>query len=168
MGRALCLVASGEPEQARPILEEMVSDAGIKHNPDSLWLALAGLLVEIARAVDDRPRAAILLRELMPYRGRIVMTGLGRASLGPADRFIGVAAHVAGNLELADEVLAAAVEQARSMGAVPHVARALFDRAAVAQERGHDDEAAALRQRARQLADRVGLVLDTLTVSPSR
>ena len=167
-GRALCLIASGRPEEARPVLEAFVSEAGVKHNPDSLWLALTSLLVEVARAVDDRDRAAILLRELLPYRGRMVMTGLGRASLGPADRFVGVAAHVAGDLQLADEALAAAVEQARSMAAVPHVARALFDRAAVVHDlRGDDAEAEALRQRARRLADRVGLVLDSLAVSPS-
>ena len=168
VGRALCMISSGRPEEARPVLEELVTDDGVRHNKDSLWLALSGLLVEIARAVDDRDRAAILLRELLPYRGRMVMTGLGRASLGPADRFVGVAAHVAGDLRLADEALAAAVEQARSMAAVPHVARALFDRAAVVHDlRGDDAEAEALRHRARRLADRIGLVLDSLAVSPS-
>jgi len=170
VGRAMCMIASGRPEEARPTLEELVTEVGVRHNPDSLWLALTALLVEIARALDDRERATILLRELLPYRGRLVMTGLGRASLGPADRFVGVAAHVAGDLQLADEALAAAVEQARSMAAVPHVARALFDRAAVVHDlRGDDAEAEALRHRAKRLADRVGLVLDSLApgVRPS-
>ena len=55
------------------------------------------------------------------------MTGLGRASLGPVDRSIGVAAHVVGDLDTADRHLIAAAEQARAMGAVPHEARAMHE-----------------------------------------
>lgn len=170
VARGLCLVASGRPDEARPVLEEMVGEDGIAHNPDSLWLAVAALLVEIARAVGDSERAAILLRELLPFRRRMIMTGLGRASLGPVDRVMGVAAHVAGDLDTADRLLASAVEQAQAMGAIPHVARALHDRAAVLEERDGEADPLAqeLRVRARELADRIGLVLDSLAISPSR
>jgi hypothetical protein len=170
VARALCLVASGRPDDARPVLEEMVTDEGIRHNPDSLWMAVGGLLVEVARAVGDRERAAVLFRELEPYQGRVIMTGLGRATLGPIDRFIGVAAHVAGDLDAADRYLTAAIEQSRMMGAVPHLARALNDRAGVVAERDGEDavEVAELRQKARKLADRIGLVLDSLASPAAR
>ena len=50
------------------------------------------------------------------------------------------------------------------MGAVPHEARAMYDRAAVLRDRdGADDpQAEELVRRAKELADRVGLVLDSL------
>ena len=60
-------MATGRADEARPVLEAMVTADGIRHNPDSLFLAIGALLVEIARAVDDSERAAILLRELLPY-----------------------------------------------------------------------------------------------------
>lgn len=162
-----CLVAVGRPDDARPVLEELVTDEGIQHNRDSLWLVVGGLLVEIARELRDRQRAAILLRELEPYAGRITMSGLGRASLGPVSRFAGVAAHVCGDLERADALLAQAAEQSHDIGAVPHEARALHDRAAVLAERdgpGDAEAAALLRRRAVELAEPIGLVLGGLGV----
>ncbi len=166
---ALCLIAAGRAEEARPVLQDMVTDGGVDHNPDSLWLAVCALLTEIARAVGDSARAAVLYRVMRPYSGRMIMTGLGRASLGPVDRALGVAAHVAGDLGEADRLLAAASEQCRAMGAVPHMARALWDRAAVLQQRDGEasSEAATLRIRATKLAERIGLVLGSLDVSPS-
>ena len=161
-----CLVAAGRAEEARPVLEELVTEEeGIRQNTDSMWLVVGGLLVEIARELGDRERARILRRELEPYVGRITMSGLGRASLGPVTRFVGLAAHVAGDLDAADDLLRAAAEQAHDIGAVPHEARALHDRALVLEERdgaGDADEAADLRQQARGLADSIGLVLGGL------
>lgn len=162
---AACLVAAGRPEEARPVLEELVADEGIQHNRDSLWLVVGGLLVEIARELGDRDRAAILLRELEAYAGRITMSGLGRASLGPVSRFAGVAAQVSGDLDRADKLLAMAAEQSHDIGALPHEARALFDRAAVLAERGRPGDAAEaerLRAKAIELAEPIGLVLGTL------
>lgn len=167
---AAALVANGRPEEARPALEELVTDDGLQHNPDSLWLVAGGLLVEIARELGDAHRAAILLRELEPYVGRITMSGLGRASLGPVARFAGIAAHVAGDLDRADLLLTMAAAQSREIGAVPHEARALYDRAAVLAERdgpGDADEASRLRERALALAEPIGLVLGGLG-APSR
>ncbi|MGD9705031.1 MAG: hypothetical protein AB7V74_21760, partial [Acidimicrobiia bacterium] len=164
------LVASGRADEARPVLEELVTPEGIQHNRDSLWLVAGGLLVEMARELGDRDRAAILRRELEPYTGRITMSGLGRASLGPVTRFVGVAAHVSGDLDGADALLAMAVEQAYDIGAVPHEARALCDRAAVLAERdgpGDATESARLRERAIELAEPIGLVLGGLA-APSR
>ena len=82
-------------DEARPVLEAMVTADGIRHNPDSLFLAMGALLVEVARALGDSERAAILLRELQPYAGTDdhdrSRPGVARArSIGA----IGVAAHV--------------------------------------------------------------------------
>jgi len=166
-----CLAAAGRPDEAAPILAEVVTEEhGIRHNPDSLYLAMGALLVEIAREVGDRERAAILLRELEPYHGRLIVTGLGRASLGPSDRIIGVAAHLVGDYDKADHHLTASADLCRRIGAVPHYARSLFDRATLLDERdGHGgEEAENLRARAEKLAGRIGLVLGSLGAACAR
>ena len=79
-----CLVASGRGDEARPLLDELITPTGIDHNPDSLYLAIGALLVEIAREVGTPEHAALLCQHLLPYRGRIIITGLGRAVAGTA------------------------------------------------------------------------------------
>ncbi|MGE0000165.1 MAG: BTAD domain-containing putative transcriptional regulator, partial [Ilumatobacteraceae bacterium] len=142
---AACLVASGRGDEARPVLDDLVSADRIDHNPDSLYLAIGALLVEVAREVGTAEQAGWLLHHLLPFRGRMIVTGLGRASLGPIDRVLGLAAYLSGDLDLADELLSSAIAQSRAMHARPHVARALFDRSLVLSALGRDDEAAASR-----------------------
>ncbi|MCU1359920.1 MAG: hypothetical protein JWN99_1209 [Ilumatobacteraceae bacterium] len=167
VGLGACLIASGRGEEARPILDDLVTPAGINHNPDSLYLAIGALLVEITREVGTAEHAALLCRHLLPYRGRIVITGLGRASLGPIDRFIGLAAFLAGDLPLADQLLDAAVRQAQAMYAKPHIARAMYDRALVLEARrgDGDPEALALREQALSIAGSIGLVVGGLAAA---
>jgi hypothetical protein len=167
---AACLVASGRGDEARPVLDELITPDGIAHNPDSLYLAIGALLVEIAREVGTPQHAELLCKHLLPYRGRVIVTGLGRASLGPLDRFIGVAAFMAGDLQLADQLLAGAVAQSQAMMAVPHAARAMFDRAAVLDARFGPGgaEATALRDEALRMAEPIGLVVGGLAAAVSR
>ncbi len=163
-----CLVASGRGEEARPILERYVTDDGIGHNPDSLWFSIGGLLVEMARELGDRDRAAILRRELEPFLGRFAISGLGRACLGPVTRFVGVAAAVCGDLDAADALLDRAAEESRAARAVPSEARSLHDRAEVLVRRGRPEDlelAASLRERADELAQGIGLLLGGLGAS---
>jgi hypothetical protein len=123
------------------------------------------LLAEIARAVGDVDRATVLLRELEAFSGRLTITGLGRVSLGPVDRYVGVAAIASGALDRADEALQCAVEQARRLHAAPHIARALVDRAEALTRRDARGDAAAAEQsraEAASIADDVGLVLAPL------
>ena len=150
-----CLVASGRGEEARPILERYVTDDGIGHNPDSLWFSIGGLLVEMARELGDRDRAAILRRELEPFLGRFAISGLGRACLGPVTRFVGVAAAVCDDLDAADSLLERAAAESRAARAVPSEARSLHDRAEVLVRRGRPERSRA-RRRAAGTGRRVG------------
>jgi DNA-binding SARP family transcriptional activator len=159
---AATTLAGGRRDEPAAVLAELVTGGRLVHNPDSLWFTSASLLTEIARSLADAERAAVLLRELEPCTGRMTVTGLGRASLGPVDRYIGVAALTAGDFDRADAHLGRAVEQARDVGAAPHVARALADRAVTRSLRagpGDDASAERLLAEAVGIADRLGLVL---------
>ena len=92
--------------------------------------------------------------------GLILCLGLSFAAI-----YVGVAAMTAGDLDAADAAFARAVEQARRLDAVPHVARALADRAEVLTRRARAGDAATAEQlleEATSLAASVGLVLRPL------
>lgn len=162
VARGLALLAAGRPDEVRAELDHLVQHCWLEANRDSLWLATAGLLAEIARELDHVATARTVLDQVLPYRGRVAITGIGRASLGPVDRFVGVAATTLGDDELAVDALRAAVATARLTGAVAHEARALDDLARVLAATA-PDEAAEVAARARALATPIGLALGPLS-----
>ena len=100
-----------------------------------------------------------------PYEGRIGISGLGRVSIGPVARFSGVAALVTGQYERADRLFDLSAKQCRELAAVPVLARNHHDWATVKSALGDEGAAVRLADRARELADRVGMVLGDLTVT---
>jgi DNA-binding SARP family transcriptional activator len=164
IARAATGIAAGELDAARATLERLV-DTTVHFDDNSLWLTEAALLVEVARALGDVERCEVLLRELTPYVGRLVISGLGRVSIGPVARYAGIAALATGRMEQADELFELSAKQCRELAAVPQLARSHHDWAAVKSALGDEAAAAKLSDRARALADRVGLVLGDLTVA---
>lgn len=162
VGLAASLFEAGREDESRAVYDGLVGPGGVDLPFDALWSTAACLLVEIARAHLDPVGASVLRQALEPYVGRIATTGLGGACLGPISRYVGVAAHLTGDLDTADALLRRAEDQARALGAVPFVARALRDRARVLHDRcgpgdaGARDRAAA---EARRLAEACGMVL---------
>lgn len=151
VAHAACSVAAGRFDDAQATLARHV-DGRLDLEDNSLWLTTACLLVEVARALGDVERSAVLHRELSPYAGRIVVSGLGRVSIGPVSRYAGVAAQVAGQSAEADILLSQAATQCHSVGATPYLARTLDDHAAVRSALGDEDGARRSRERARTLA----------------
>jgi tetratricopeptide (TPR) repeat protein len=161
----MTLVAAGRADDARPLLETLVGRDSVTVNDDSLWATGVGLLVEIARALGDVRAGHVLAATLRPYAGRWVVAGLGRACLGPVARFAGVAAHLAGDLEAADDLLGTAVGQSRALSARPHLARSLQDRARLLRDRrgaGDAQQADAAMAEAERIASDIGLDLRPL------
>jgi hypothetical protein len=161
IAHAACALAAGDAELPRQVLDELIVDGRLEHRGDSLWYAAAGLLAEVARALDSEGHSAVLVEALRPYTGRWALTGLGRVNLGPVDRFLGIAAMTAGDLDVAAAALQRAEQLARARDAWPHVARALVDRASLVRRRtngGDEAGAAALEAEAAALAEPLGLV----------
>ena len=164
IARAASGLAAGQTDGAHATLAALVDDE-VHISDNSLWLTSVGLLVEVARAVGDTERCEVLLRELTPYEGRIGISGLGRVSIGPVARFSGVAALVTGQYERADRLFDLSAKQCRELAAVPVLARNHHDWATVKSALGDEGAAVRLADRARELADRVGMVLGDLTVT---
>ncbi len=119
---AFCHLAAGQAGPARSLLDAVVRDDGVAVDDDSLWAAGLAILVEMAKALPDRRAGARLASATRPYADRMVVCGLARATLGPMARYAGVAAHLAGDQDGADELLARAERRCRDLRARPHLA----------------------------------------------
>ncbi len=137
------LAAAGRLDDARKPFEELVTPAGVNLRDDPLYFIGVCFLVEVARALGDAERAAILRAALEPYAGRVAITGLGGVGIGPVRRYVGVAAHVAGDVESAIVHLEQAVVESTGHGMRPFTARAHRDLAAAFRDRGAPGDAAA-------------------------
>ena len=142
------LIAADRHDEARPVFDELVTADGVALPDDSLFFTGASFLVEAARALGRPDAAAVLRRTLEPYAGRVVVTGLGGVSLGPVRRYVGVAAHVAGDVDAAIEHLRLAVDESIRFGMRPATARSQRDLAdALTTRDGPGDAEEAARQR---------------------
>lgn len=165
VGLVTAYALEGRAEDARPLFSSMVGEDGLNLRDNQLFLPVACTLVEVAEALDDPPRAAMLRQALEPYADRLAVSGLAGISIGPVARYVGIAARVSGDRTAAERFARAAVATCERWGFVPHEARARRD-LAIALTAGNapgDQEAAAdERRRAERLAATVGLVLAPL------
>jgi hypothetical protein len=156
------LAAAGRLDDARVPFESLVTSDGIDLPDDSLYFTGACFLVEAARAIGDARRARILHDALAPYAGRVAITGLGGVGIGPVRRYVGVAAHVAGDPDAAVGHLERAITEATAHGMRPFAARAHRDLAAALRDRGAPGDAARADDedaRAGAIAAEIGLAL---------
>ncbi len=161
----MAALAEGRADEVAARLDDDLHRHWIDQSRDSLWLTCGGLLAEITAALGDAERAAVVLEHLRPYVGRVAVTGLGRAVIGPVSRFVGLAALTAGEVDLAVEQLRDAVALARDFRARVHEARSLDGLAAALERRGRPDdvaEATAARRQAAAIAAGTGVSLAPL------
>jgi DNA-binding SARP family transcriptional activator/tetratricopeptide (TPR) repeat protein len=156
------LAAAGRLDEARQPFESLVTPAAVDLPDDSLWFTGTCFLVEVARALGDRQRAGVLRASLEPYAGRVAITGLGGVGIGPVRRYVGVAAHVAGDVDAAITHLTAAIESSTRYGMRPFAARSHRDLAAALRDRGGPGDAGLADEhaaRAAAIAAEIGLAL---------
>jgi tetratricopeptide (TPR) repeat protein len=160
-----CLLASllaelGDEDGARSVFEELAAGrfAVIPVNND-LLLSL-GHLAEVARFLRDADSGAVLHGLLLPYRGLVVDTL--EVSTGAVDRYLGLTALTAGDLETAELHLRDALHLNARIGAQPWAARTRADLAALLFARdqlGDRERAAELLAAALGTARRLGMTV---------
>jgi len=136
------LAELGDEDGARSVFEELAADrfAIIPANND-LLLSM-GHLAEVAWFLRDADRGAVLHGLLLPYQGLVADTL--ESSTGAVDRYLGLAAMTAGDLEAAERHLQDALQLNARIGARPWAARTQRDLADVllARDRPGDRERA--------------------------
>ncbi len=158
-----CLLARlfaelGDEDGARSVFEELAADrfTVIPVNND-LLLSLSHL-AEVAWFLHDADRAAVLHGLLLPYRGLVVDTL--ESSTGAVDRYLGLAALTAGDLQAAERHLQDALDLNARIGARPWTARTQADLARLMSARdrpGDRERAAGLLAAALATARRFGM-----------
>ena len=154
------LIDADRLDDARRLLGELVGPDGVALRDNQMFLPQACTLVEVAEALDDAERCAVLQATLEPYAGRVAVSGLAGISVGPVNGYIGLAALGAGDLVAAERHLRRAIDENVAHGTRPHEARARRDLARVLEaldREGDAAEATALRVEARRIADDIGL-----------
>jgi tetratricopeptide (TPR) repeat protein len=157
---ARLLTELGDEDQARFVFEQLATGrfAVIPVNND-LLLSL-GHLAEVAWFLRDADRGAVLHGLLLPYRGLVVDTR--ESSTGAVDRYLGLAALTAGDLETAERHLRDALDLNTRIGAHPWEARTQADLAVLLLARdqpGDRERAAGLLQAALGTARQLGMTI---------
>ena len=126
---ARLLTELGDQDQARSVFGQLAAGrfAGIPVN-DDLLLSLSHL-AEVAWFLRDAGSAAVLHALLLPYRGLVVDTL--ETSTGAVDRYLGLTALTAGDLDGAERHLDDALDLNTRIGAQPWAARTQADLAAL-------------------------------------
>ena len=95
-------------DEARAELGHLVADDMSAVPRDSLWCGSLSYLADACLAVADRDAAALLYRELLPYRGLVVQVGSSLAAFGAADRCLASLAALLGRTRDAEKSFDAA------------------------------------------------------------
>lgn len=157
------LVEVDRHDDAAALLAELVGTDGVALRDNQMFLLQTCVLTEVAEALGDTGRCAVLQEALEPYAGRVAVSGLAGMTIGPISGYIGLAALGAGDLDGAERYLRQGVAENVAHGTRPHEARARRDLARLLRRRaatGDDEEAVKLDAEARRIADDIGLVLD--------
>ena len=154
------LIDAGRHDEARQILASFVDTQVLKLRDNQIFLPAACALAQAAADLDDPERADVLHRALEPYAERLAVSGLGGISVGPVSRYAGIAAHTAGDLDAAERLLTAAVDDTVRYGMRAYEARARADLGRVLAARdGTRAQGEAELRRAGDLAAELDLVL---------
>jgi tetratricopeptide (TPR) repeat protein len=134
--------AAGRVDEARAAFEQ-VAARDFDDVPRDLHRApMLTTAAVVAAAVGDARRAALLLEELRPLAGRVLLAGVATYWGGSADAVLGMLAETAGDVEEALRCFERAAALARRAGARLHEAHALTLLARALAGRGVSTDAA--------------------------
>lgn len=156
-GLALLHVDAGRPEAAQRALDVLAAERFADYPRDANWIPLLAIAGEVASAVGDTERAAVLLDLLAPYADRMIVLGTGVACWGSVARVLGALATTLGRWDEADALLARALAAHLRANAPILVALTQIDRARLLAARGEQTRAGELLAEAAAVAQTLGL-----------
>jgi class 3 adenylate cyclase/tetratricopeptide (TPR) repeat protein len=109
-------------DDARGVLEQITPTALDAGPNESAWGAVLALFSEVAASSDAQRQAELLADHLAPFSGRLLVTVIGLACLGAADRYLGMLSTVLGRWDEAEDQFARALaieERVRGRALLP-------------------------------------------------
>ena len=125
--RATLLVETGRLDEARAELDRLAGHGFAEIPRDGDWIVAIALLADVAAAVGDAPRAAILHELLLPFADRTVVIGLGTVCLGSVERYLGRLAAAIGDEAAARDHFERALEVNQGLQAAVQLAHTQLD-----------------------------------------
>lgn len=126
-GLAALYAELGMLKEARAELDSLAAARFTDLPTDGSRDLCIGLLAEVCAAVGDDERAALLLEQLSPCEGRLLVFVGTSACLGPADRVLAVLASTAGRADDAERWYRRAIELSGRLRSPLWTARCLYD-----------------------------------------
>jgi tetratricopeptide (TPR) repeat protein len=126
-GLALLLNETGRTEEARAEFDVLARDGFEWFPRDGDWMVVTALAADLAHALDDSERAAILYESLTPFAETNVVIGLGAVCLGATSRYLGRLALTLKRRDQAVAHLRHAVQANASLQAVVELAHSRVD-----------------------------------------
>ncbi len=125
------LIQGGAREEARRRFDALAT-SGFQDIPrDGDWMTAITLLTDVAAALGDGERAAVLYELLVPYERQNVVIGLAAVCLGAASRYLGKLAATMGRERDAARHFEHALSANERLGAVVELAHCRLDYAAL-------------------------------------
>jgi DNA-binding CsgD family transcriptional regulator len=158
-GLVALLAELGMDDETRHELAQ-IRARGLEPFREALWLASLTYLTDACAAVGDEELAALVLPELEPHAGTIVVVGYGVACYGAADRYLGMLAATLGNWGVAETRFEAALDLNRRMGARTWLAHTAYEYGRMLHVRGRAEDtgrADSTLTEAAELAERIGM-----------
>ena len=157
---ARLLAELGDEDGARSMFDALAADRFTVIPMNNDMLLSLGHLAEVAWSLGDAAGGAVLHDLLLPYRGLVVDTM--ESTLGAVDRYLGLAALTADDLEAAEQHLQDALRLNTRIGAEPWAARTRADLAGLLLVRdrpGDRERAVELLEAALATASRLGMTV---------
>jgi class 3 adenylate cyclase len=123
---ALTHAEGGDLDDARRVFEGLAAGGFSAVPRDLVWPGAMAILCEVAAALGDAERAAALHDLLRPHAGLLVVVANASYCPGAVDRYLGMTAAVAGDLDEADARFAAALALEDRVAAAPLAARTRY------------------------------------------
>jgi DNA-binding SARP family transcriptional activator/tetratricopeptide (TPR) repeat protein len=130
-GLAIVLEKAERPELAREQLEILAARDFADIPRDADWLAAVTLISDVAVALADSARAALLYDLLLPYGEQNVVIGLASVCLGSVARYLGRLAVTAGRPDAAEEHFKRAIGANTALRAPVELAHTQLDYARI-------------------------------------
>jgi hypothetical protein len=149
--------AIGQAEVAREHFELVAADGFSAVRKDVNWLAVISSAADACLLLDDRPRAQELLELMEPFADRVTVSARGAAFRGSLSRLLGDLAAMLSDNDAADAYYTQAAQLDERLGAPVWTAHDLWHHGKLRLTLGDGPGAAALLDRAAEIAAATGL-----------
>jgi predicted ATPase len=141
LGRGRLHAELGHREETAHAFEQVAVAGFDKLERNMMWLVALTVLADVCAFLGDAPRAAELEQLMLPYAGRIVLSGEAWTCYGAADRSLGLLAATRRHWDEAETHFRHALERNTALGSPPWLAQTQLEYAQMLLGRGRSGDA---------------------------